>query len=296
MTRQDILERIKKGVVLWDGAMGSMLIEKGLKQGECPEKWNSSHMEFVKYVHKKYYDVGSDVVQTNTFGGNRLKLNDNNLEDSVYDINFKAAKLAKDVCPEDRFVAGDIGPTGKFLKPMGKFTFDDFQDIFSEQAKALIDGGVDFFSIETMFDIKEAKAAISGIKRVSNLPIVVEMSFNKTPRGFFTLMGNNVETCMKELILAGADVIGSNCSLGSNEMVELIKIMKIYCDKHPLIAQANAGQPILVNGKTVYPIGPDKYLKDVILMLDSELSAVGGCCGTNSEYIKKIYDYIRRNK
>lgn len=296
MSKCNILDIIKKRVVLWDGAMGTMLFEKGLKQGECPEKWNLSHPEQVRSVHEEYYKVGSDVVQTNTFGGNRLKLEMNNLQDSVYEINYKGAKLAKEICPENKFVAGDIGPTGKFLKPMGKYTFDEFREIYAEQTKALIDGGVDLFSIETMYDINEAKAAIEGVKSISSLPIVAEMTFNNTPRGFFTLMGNNVEICMKSLIEAGADIVGSNCTLGSKEMVELIKNMRMYVKEHPLIAQANAGQPTLINGITSYPIGGDEYLKDVKKMLDNGLNVVGGCCGTNSIFIKKIHNYIWRGE
>jgi len=290
----NIIDEIQRGIVLWDGAMGSMLIKKGLSQGECPELWNDQQPEDVKSVHMAYYDAGSDVVQTNTFGGNRLKLDINNLKDRVYDLNFKAAKLANEVCPEGRFVAGDIGPTGKFLQPTGTYTFDQFKDIFAEQAKALTDGGVHLISIETMYDIEEAKAAIAGVKSVSSLPIVAEMSFNSTPRGFFTLMGNDIETCMNSLIEAGADMVGTNCNLGSKEFLELVKQIKEHIGNHLLIAQPNAGQPSLINGETVYPTEPDEYLKDIILMLeDNGLNAIGGCCGTNPVFIKKIHNFIK---
>lgn len=274
--------------------MGSMLIKKGLTQGECPELWNKYQPEDVKSIHKAYYEAGSDVVQTNTFGGNRSKLEIYNLMDQVYDLNFKAAKLATEVCPEGRFVAGDIGPTGKFLQPTGTYTFEQFKEIFAEQAKALTDGGVHLISIETMYDIEEAKAAIAGVQSVSSLPIVAEMSFNATPRGFFTLMGNDIETCMDSLIEAGADMVGTNCNLGSNEIIDLVKQIREHIENHPLIAQPNAGQPILMNGETVYPTGPDEYVKDIILMLeDTSLNAIGGCCGTNPAFIKKIHNFIK---
>ncbi len=286
------MERFGKGVVLWDGAMGTMLMERGLGQGECPEVWNDSHPERVKSVHSAYFEAGSDVVQTNTFGGSRLKLEVNGLGDSVPDLNFKAARLAREVCPDGRYVAGDIGPTGMFLKPTGTHTFEELKEVFAEQARALADGGVHFFSVETMFDIEEAKAAIAGIKSASSLPIAAEVSFNRTPRGFFTLMGNDVESCIRSLIEVGADIVGSNCSLGSGEMVELVKIMRAYAGGKPLIAQANAGQPTLVDGRTVYPTGPDDFLVDVAEMLDSGLNAVGGCCGTNHEFIMRIREHI----
>ena len=291
---RNILERLMDGIVLWDGGMGTMLMDLGLAQGECPEDWNKVHPERVQSVHKAYFEARSDVVQTNTFGGSRLKLEVHDRGDSAYELNRKAAELALEICPEGKFVAGDIGPTGKFLKPSGTFDFDEFTGTFAEQAAGLADGGVHFFSIETMFDLEEAKAAIAGIRCVSSLPISVQMTFNKTKRGFFTMMGNDVATCIDSLIEAGAAIIGSNCSLESADMHELVELMKEHSGSTPLIAQANAGQPTLRNGKTVYPTDPKDYTADVAKMLDSGLAAVGGCCGTNPEFIQALREEIDR--
>lgn len=288
----NILEQIRNGVVLWDGGMGTMLMDLGLVQGECPELWNQEHPKRVQSVHTAYFEAGCDVIQTNTFGGSRLKLEVHGLGDSTYELNRKAAKLALEVCPEGKFVAGDIGPTGKFLAPSGAYEVEDFVGTFAEQAAGLVDGGVHFLSVETMFDLEEAKAAISGIRNVSSLPIVAQVTFNKTKRGFFTMMGNDVAVCMKSLIEAGADVVGSNCSLESADMVELVKLMKEHAKETPLIAQANAGQPTLVDGKTAYPTKPEDYIKDIEMMLNAGLSAVGGCCGTNPEFIAAMRKLI----
>jgi len=295
-----IWELIRERVMVFDGGIGSMLIDAGLEGGMAPELWNEKNPTQVCQLHERYYKAGSDVVQTNTFGGNRLKLEANGLEDKVYDLNLAGAKIARDACPAGRFVAGTIGPTGKFLVPMGSYTFEDFKQVFAEQAEALTEGDVDLFSIETMMDIKEAKAAIAGIRSVSDLPIVAEMSYNRTRQGFFTIMGNSVESCISALTASGADIVGSNCSLGSKDMVDLVKIMKQYSDNYPkkcpLIAQANAGQPQLINGKCVYPTKFDRYLQDVKTMIGQGLNAVGGCCGTTPEHIRKISEYIKKDK
>jgi methionine synthase I (cobalamin-dependent) len=295
---QEILELINERVVIFDGGMGSMIIDAGLGGGMAPELWNEKNPQQVENLHKTYYKAGSDVVQTNTFGANRLKLEANKLEDKVYNLNLLGAEIARDACPVDRFVAGDIGPTGKFLAPIGGYAFEDFCDVFAEQAEALAEGDVDLFSVETMMDIEEAKAAVIGIRSVSDLPIVAQMTYNKTHRGFFTIMGNTVENCIRVLIESGADVVGSNCSLDSSDMIDLVKIMKQNLDKHqkkcPIIAQPNAGQPQLINGRCVYPSNSNKFLKDVISMIGAGLNAVGGCCGTTPEHIKKIREHLNK--
>jgi methionine synthase I (cobalamin-dependent) len=293
-----ILELLEKKIVIWDGGMGSMLIDIGLKRGMAPELWNKKNPEQIGKIHRRYYKAGADVIQTNTFGGNRLKLEACGIGDEAYTLNFAGAKIAREICPANKFVAGNIGPTGKFLEPIGNYSFKDFKKIFAEQAAALRDGDVDMFSIETMMDSMEAKAAIDGIKSVTDLPIAAMMSYNKTKRGFYTIMGNSIKDCMNVLIKSGADIVGSNCSLDSNDMVDLVINMKQYLDKqqknYPLIAQANAGQPTIINDTCVYPIKPDRYLLDVITMIKNGINAVGGCCGTSPDYIKKISEYVEK--
>ena len=292
----EFLELINERVVIFDGGMGSMIIEAGLGGGIAPELWNKKNPNKVGQLHKKYYQAGSDVVQTNTFGGNRLKLEANDLDEQVYELNLLGANIAKDACPADKYVAGNIGPTGKFLAPIGRYSYEEFKQVFAEQAEALADGDIDLFSVETMMDIQEAKAAITAIRGVSDLPIVAEMSYNKTRQGFFTIMGDNVRNCMDVMIGSGADIIGSNCGLGGNAMVGLVTIMKQYIDNHPqkypIIAQPNAGQPQLINGRCVYTTNYDRFLKDVVSMIDAGINVIGGCCGTTPEHIRKISEYL----
>ena len=291
--RKNILDLINERIVLMDGGMGTMLIADGLKENEVPENWNLEHPDKVARIHSYYYDAGSDIVQTNTFGGNRLKLNKKGLGEKTYEINFKAAKLAIDVCPESKYVAGDIGPTGEFLQPSGIYKDDDFIEIFKEQTNALKEGGVHILSIETMFDIREAISALVAVKKISNLPVFVEVTFNCTPRGFFTMMGDSVEKCMKELELNGADAVGSNCTNDSTKMLELLKEIKKHT-KLPVIIQPNAGQPQIIDNKVVYEQSILDFTENIKKMIDEGVNIIGGCCGTNPEYIKEICKIINK--
>ncbi|MHA1169776.1 MAG: homocysteine S-methyltransferase family protein, partial [Candidatus Hodarchaeales archaeon] len=216
-----ILDLIRKRIVILDGGMGSFLIDKGLPPGTPPEDWNVSNPKEVQEIHKNYYDAGSDVVFTNTFGGSMLKLMAHKHESSIEEYNKKAVELARKICPEQGYVAGDIGPSGAFLPPVGTATEEDFYNNFLEQARYLSEAGVDLFIVETMVDIKEAEAAVKAIRKISTLPILASITYKKTKRGYFTIMGNTVELCVKVLEEAGADIIGANCTLGSDEMVDL---------------------------------------------------------------------------
>jgi 5-methyltetrahydrofolate--homocysteine methyltransferase len=290
--KKSILEILKDRRVLFDGAVGTMLMDKGLPMGEPPEKWNLEHPEIVKQVHSAYFEAGSDVVQTNTFGGNRAKLSTKELDKDVRKINQVAAKLASEVAPKDKYVAGDIGPTGKFIKPLGDMTLDELAEVFAEQAAALAEGGADLISIETMYDLREAVAALKAAKKVTNLPVFAAITFNKGPNGFFTIMGNEVSTSMKVLEDEGADVVGSNCTLGSSDMLELAKLMRKGTNL-PIIVQPNAGQPILKEGKTVYEQKPEDFAKDMRKMLELGCNVVGGCCGTNPAFIKAMSGVVK---
>ena len=290
--KKGILEIRKDRRILFDGGMGTMLIDKGLPMGEPPEKWNLEHPEIVKQVHSSYFETGSDVVQTNTFGGNRAKLSTKGLDKDVRKINLMAAKLALEVTPSNKYVAGDIGPTGRFLKPMGDMTLEKLAEVFAEQAAALAKGGVDLISIETMYDLREAVAALKAAKKATNLPVFASITFNKGPKGFFTIMGDEVSTSMKTLEDEGADVVGSNCTLGSGDMLELVRLMRKSADL-PIIAQPNAGQPILKEGKTIYEQEPEDFAKDIRKMIEVGCNVVGGCCGTNPDFIKAMSEVMK---
>lgn len=291
--KKPILDLLKEQIVILDGAMGSLLINQGLTAGTPPEIWNISNSDKIKKIHQKYFDAGSNVVLTNTFGGSSLKLAAYKHGNSVEEYNQNAVKAARDVCPENGYVAGDIGPSGAFLPPVGDITIIDFESNYLEQTQILADAGVDLFFIETMVDLKEAEAAVKAAKSVSKLPIFVSMTYKKTKRGFFTIMGNSLEQCVDSLQKLGADAIGANCTIGSDEMIELIQELNQLTEL-PIIAKPNAGQPQLIKGETVYPTTPKDFAKDISKIVKNQAKVVGGCCGTDPEYIKKIVQIIKR--
>lgn len=290
-----ILDLAKERTVLLDGGMGTELIRSGFTQEDCPESWNVQKPEIVKKIHMSYFDAGSDVVLTNSFGGNRIKLASHGLGDKCHELNLAAARLAAEIKPKGKFVAGSMGPTGKFLKPHGEFTEEEFESAYAVQAKALADGGVDFILIETQYDLKEALCALRGARRSSHLPIFVTMTFNRNPRGYFTIMGDSVLQCLEELEAQDVPAVGTNCTLDSSDMVDLIKIMR-GATPLPLIAQANAGQPsISSEGEVTYSQDVEDYVRFIPQMTKNGARIIGGCCGTNPDYIKRMAELIRSN-
>jgi 5-methyltetrahydrofolate--homocysteine methyltransferase len=275
-----------------DGAIGSLLMGKGLPPGTPPDSWNISKSDVVLEIQKQYYNAGSDIVLTNTFGGSRLKLKAHNLGDKVKEINQKGVEILKTICPENGFIAGDIGPSGKFLPPLGKVAIDDFFENFLEQAEILEKAGVDLFFVETMVDIKEAEAAVKAIKKISSKPIFASITYQKTKRGYFTVMGNKVDDCVRILEEAGADVIGANCTIGSEEMVDLVPLMKSVTSK-PILVKPNAGKPQLVDGKTIYPTTSEEFANDIKQMVTHGAQVVGGCCGSNPGFITSINQKLK---
>lgn len=287
MAKKSLLDRAGEKVVIFDGAMGTMLMASGLTPGEAPEMWNIEKPSLVMDIHKQYYAAGSDVVHTNTFGGNGLKLRDRGLEDRMEAINMEAAKLAGAVCPDEKFVAGDIGPTGKMLKPLGDVLPEEMEDTFNAQAEALIKGGVDFLSIETMFSLEEALAAVRGARRAAPSLVVASITYTLTKKGFFTMMGESVRQCVSALESAGVDVIGTNCTLGSREMIDLTKEMRVLTKK-PILVQPNAGKPLSRKGVTYYEQTPSEFAADARRIREAGADMIGGCCGTNAEFIKEL--------
>jgi methionine synthase I (cobalamin-dependent) len=264
-----------------------MLMARGLSSGEVPEKWNVERPEVVREVHQAYFSAGSDVVQTNTFGGNRLKLRDKGLEDDLLKINRMAVSLAREVCPPGKFVAGDVGPSGKLMVPFGPYEAKEMEEVFSEQGRVLIEAGVDLISIETMFSLEETLTAVRGIRAVTDVPIFASMSFDLKPKGYFSLMGETPEVCVKALQENGADVVGSNCQLGSREMIDLTKELGRWADV-PVIVQPNAGSPIFRGGRTVYEQSPQEFAEDILRIVEGGAHVVGGCCGTDPRFIQEV--------
>lgn len=282
-----ILELAKKKAVIFDGGMGTMLMAAGLKAGESPELWNIEKPSLVTDIHRKYYEAGSDVVHTNTFGGNTIKLAERGLADKMETINVEAARLAREACPAGKFVAGDIGPTGKLLKPLGDLVLEEAEEGFFRQAQALLKGGVDLISIETMFSLEEALAALRAAKRLGDVLVIAALTFNRTKKGFFTMMGEGVKQAVSAFEAAGADVIASNCSLGSRDMIDLTKELRAATRK-PILIQPNAGKPVTQKGVTSYQQTPAEFAQDGQEIRNIGADMIGGCCGTNPEFIRAL--------
>jgi len=289
-----ILELIRKRRVLLDGGFGTELIQRGFPQGACPETWNVERPEVVKEIQKSYFDAGSDAVLTNSFGGSVVKLASHGQAKRCYELNKAAATIANEVKSKGGFVGGSIGPTGKFLVPQGEFTEPEFEDAFAEQARGLADGQADFLLIETQYDLREALCALRAARKVTAIPVFVTMTFNRVPRGFFTLMGNSAAQCLQELEKEGVPAVGANCTLDSSDMADLIKVMREKTCL-PLIAQANAGKPSLSSeGEVSYSQGLENYLQHIPKIIENGANVVGGCCGTNPEYIRRMAVLVKK--
>ncbi len=278
-------EHLLSDLLIMDGAMGTMLQKSGvLKPGMAPELLNITNKDLLQNIHRQYVNAGAGIIETNTFGANVIKLKEFGLEKRVSEINKHAAENARIAAANRAYVAGDIGPTGKFIKPVGDLEFDEAVDIFKEQIMALLDGGVDLFSIETMMDIKEIKAAVAAIKELCDLPIMAMMTFNDDYR---TTLGTTPEVAAIVLEALGADVIGANCSLGPEGIYNVIKRMSRVTNL-PLISEANAGMPILKHGLTIFPATPEQMVEHMEESIALGVRVYGGCCGTTPEHIKLI--------
>jgi 5-methyltetrahydrofolate--homocysteine methyltransferase len=288
-----VLDLVKTRTVLFDGALGTELMARGLAQGAAPETWNFERPEVVKEIHAAYFAAGADIVSTNSFGGTPIKLAAHGLEERARELNCAAARLARAAAPAGRYVAGSMGPTGKFLKPLGASTEEEFVDAYAEQARGLTDGGVDLFIVETQYDLREALAAVRAARSVSPLPVFVTMTFNQSPRGYFTLVGDSPAKSAIALEQAGAAAVGANCTLVSEQMVGCIRAFRAATDL-PLIAQANAGQPVLgADGQVTYSHTQEEYVRFVPELIRAGARYVGGCCGTNPATIRAMARIIQ---
>jgi len=281
MNWKEFYDIAKDSVIFSDGSMGVFLQRYGLKGGECPDYWNIIHPEIIEDVHKKYLEAGSNLITTNTFGANRIKLREFGLDEKIKEINSKGAKIARKVAKGRAIVAGDIGPTGKLLHPLGDLTFEEAYDIYREQIEILANSGVDCLLFETHIDILEIKAAIIAAKDVCDLPIIATVTFEKDGR---MLTGTPPEAAFVTLEALGVDILGTNCGTGPQDMLNAIE-KAIDLVSIPVIAQANAGLPELKDGITLYTTGPEEYSNIALKMIERGVSVIGGCCGTTPEHI-----------
>ena len=284
-----MLERLAAGEVLvGDGAMGTMLMERGLEARQPPESLNLKYPDMLEEIAREYLEAGADIVQTNTFGGSRLKLMQYSLDSKVIEINRNAVAAVRKVAKEKAYVAGSCGPTGQFLKPYGDIEAGQMFEVFLEQIKALVESGVDVLCIETMIDLQEAICAIKAAREVTrSIPVIATMTFDQTSKGFYTAMGVTVGGAVEGLQTAGADVVGSNCGNGIEKMILIAKEIKTYTD-FPVIIQSNAGMPELRGTQAVYPETPEFMAEKVGELLSLGVSIIGGCCGTTPAHIRAI--------
>jgi len=276
-----IYEALEKGILISDGAMGTMLQSKGLTDGGAPELWNVENPEAVESVLDEYATAGANLITTNTFGGTRGRLQMHGLEDRLFELNKAGAEIARKVADRHPgcFVMGDVGPSGELMEPMGTMTPDQAKDLFAEQIKALVAGGVDAILIETMSDLSEVEAAVNAVKEVApNLPIIATFSFDTNLR---TMMGVKPAMAVKTLAAQGVRIIGANCGRGVDEMRVIAKeLTEARPDGVYIITQSNAGLPKLVGGDFIYDGTPEEMAKYAQDMKELGVNVIGSCCGS----------------
>ena len=287
-----ILDRIAlETPLISDGATGTYLQAHGLEPGGCPEELNSSRPDLVSGMALEYFDAGSEMVLTNSFGGSRFMLKKYGYGNRVNELNTLAAQNARVVAPSGKYVVGSVGPTGEFLEPLGEVSAEEMRDVFGEQMSALKEGGADAFMVETMTSIEEAVIAIEAAHRDADIPVMISMTFDKGPRGYFTMMGVSPERAVRELRDAGADVVGANCGNGIDKMVELAVEILSAGGGHTAI-HSNAGMPQIHNGRIVYPETPEFMSSRFRNLADMGVRVIGGCCGTTPAHVKFLSEII----
>lgn len=291
---EPLIDVVSKGkILISDGAWGTFLQSRGLQPGECPELWNITHEQDVFAIAKSYIDAGSDMILTNSFGGSPIKLKHYGLENRAAELNYKAAVISREAAGDNHYVVGSIGPTGILLM-MGEVSESELYDGFAVQAEALMKGGVDAILIETMSDLVEARIAIKAAKESTNLNVICTFTFEKTLSGEFkTMMGITPTEMAKVIKEAGAEIIGTNCGNGFDQMIEIIKEIRNVDQSTPILVHANAGKPIYKDGLTIFPETPEYTASKVHQLIESGANIIGGCCGTTPAHISALVNAIR---
>lgn len=276
-----------KKILVSDGAWGTFLFKLGLQPGHCPEEWNLSHPEAILEIAESYIKAGSDIICTNSFGGNKLKLSQYGLDDSTERINMSAALISRKAAGS-KIEFGSIGPTGKFLIT-GEVTEHDLYESFAEQSSSLEKGGVDGILLETFYDLEEAEIAIRAVKENTDLSIACTFTFDKQPDSTYkTITGISPADMTKRLSEIEVDIIGTNCGQGFQNITEITAEIRKVNSNIPLMVQANAGLPINIDGKIVYTETPENIIPFVNKLIDLKVNIIGGCCGTTTDHIKTI--------
>jgi len=296
MSKGRIIEALgKRKILLSDGAWGTLMYAKGLKENECPELWNITRYSDVMNIATEYVKAGSDMVMTNTLGANRFTLSNHSLQDKVQEINISAARASRQAAGDDVWVMASVGPTGKLLV-MDEVTELEIYEAYKEQVVALEKGGCDAVCIETMSDLEETLIAIRAAKENTSLEVIASFTYTKTPQGEYrTMMGITPKQGAIECIKAGADIIGTNCGNGIEQMIGIVEEIKQALPDAYVLVQANAGLPENIDGKVVYSEGPEYMAQFIEPLIEAGANIIGGCCGTTPEHIhlmRKVLDGI----
>jgi 5-methyltetrahydrofolate--homocysteine methyltransferase len=292
-------ERISGGIFLLDGAMGTQLIARGIEVGKCNDYLNVESPDVVSDIHRSYFEAGSDAVLTNTFGANKYALGRHRLEEEAAKINSAGARIARKAGGQEKYVLGDIGPSGDFLEPLGSLKPEELKEAFARQAKALLDGGVDGFIIETMTALDEVTIAIEAVKSVGGVvPVLASMSFDRAGDDFKTMMGVDVETAVAKIVSLDVDAVGFNCGTVSlNEYIDLaekfVSAVQALSADVIVYAEPNAGKPELVEDQAVYKVSPEDFAAAVEKIHSRGVSIIGGCCGTGPGHIRATAEKLK---
>lgn len=299
MTRAKLKDRLKQGVFLLDGAMGTELIARGIETAKANNYLNIEQPDVIAQVHQAYLNAGSDAVLTNTFGANRYALGRHGFGEQAEQINKAGAQVARKIAGEDRYVLGDIGPSGDFLEPLGTLKADDLTEAFAQQARGLAGGGVDGFIIETMAALDEITIAVEAVKSVAgDLPVFASMAFESAGGDFKTMMGVGIAQAVNHIVPLGVDAVGFNCGAASlDEYVQLarefISAARAAGQDIPVLAEPNAGRPQLVDDKVVYSVSPQDFAAALAEIHSAGAAIVGGCCGTGPAHIAALAKKLR---
>jgi 5-methyltetrahydrofolate--homocysteine methyltransferase len=288
------LERVERLLVA-DGAWGTEFVRMGLAAGEVCERWNIEHADKVRAVAVSYVEAGADIILTNTFGGNPLKLAKAGLRGQAGELNRRGVEISREAARGKVLVFASMGPTGEFVAPLGAVSESEMVECFAEQVEAIVSASPDGIVIETMTDLVEAKAALRAVRENSRLPVVVTMTFQKGARGYATMMGVRAEDAARELDAAGADALGANCGAGIADIIEVAKLMRPVTGR-PLWFKPNAGLPELVHGQTIYRETPGQMVSRLRDLAAAGADIVGGCCGATPEHIRLLAQEARTLK
>jgi methionine synthase I (cobalamin-dependent) len=299
MEVRDLKARIGQGTFLLDGAMGTQLIARGVEPGRCSDWLNVELPDMVLEVHRAYLAAGSDAVITNTFGANRYVLQRHDCADKAFEINKAGAEVARKAAGEDRYVLGDIGPTGGFLEPLGTLRPEEVSEAFIDQVSGLAAGGVDGLIVETMTALDELEIAVNAARSAGHgLPVLASMSFDKGGAGFRTMMGVDIPTAVAKMVSLGVDGVGFNC--GTATLDEYLELARTYVSETLaagegtlVFAEPNAGKPELADGAAVYRVTPDQYAAACVKIQEAGISIIGGCCGTTPEHLRAVAQALR---